>query len=71
MYLTQIPNLTKDQCKRCVVWLVPEQKSYIEDLAHSSQCRERDVIHYIIAEYMESHPRIKVDMPEAIHKRNV
>ena len=66
MNMIQIPDLTKLNTKRCTMWLSHDQWAYIKDLAHSSECRQRDVIHYIIAEYMESHPRIKLDMPSPI-----
>ncbi len=66
MYLTQIPDLTKANTKRCSMFLDHEQKAYIEDLAHSSKCRQRDVLHYIIAEYMDAHPRMNVPMPKPV-----
>jgi len=64
MYLTQIPDLTKDNSKRCTVWLTVEHKHYIEDLAHINGCRERDALFYIIEEYREAHPVIPLRQHE-------
>ena len=56
MYLTNVPDLNKANSKRCTIWLAPEHKAYIEDLAYSSQCRQIDVLHYIIETYKAEHP---------------
>ncbi len=56
MELKHIPELKKQNTQRCTVWMDKDQKAYIEDLAYSSKCNQRDALYHIIAQYAADHP---------------
>ena len=56
MNIRLIPTLTVANSKRCSVWMLPEHKTYIEDLAYLSECSQKDVLYYIIENYKAEHP---------------
>jgi hypothetical protein len=52
-----LPEFDKDTLRRFTVWMHPDHKRYIEDLSYTSSCSQRDILFYMLQNYISENKR--------------